>query len=402
MDGPGFEGRVLRQDSRHGRRFQPPFVALAAAAVLGAAAAAVLGAAATPPVKPVTPGLLDSLRIIPVGRRDFVARENPDKTLLPEGLSAIIWLGGDDYLTVGDEHPCIHPISIRVDPDSGRILTATFGEPLRLTDTLGVRFPEDTMGKDREGMAPGPTSESVWIANEWTGADIHRPSLEQHSLRDGRMLRLVRTDSDSMLQLFSRIRYNLGFESLTRTPDSSGYWTGNEGPLLMDGRRPSDSTDAVVRLVRLDASMRPLAEYPYYIDPYAKRLMSPFFLQGTEASGLSDLIALPGGILLALERSFAGDIKGAANFRHRLYVVDPRRATDVSGGAFSGGLAGKTYTAVRKRLLWEMNSGFTNSNFEGMCLGPTLRNGDRVILLIADNDQGRSEALYTLRLVGLR
>jgi hypothetical protein len=346
--------------------------------------------------------VVDSLRIIPVGRRDFVARENPDKSLLPEGLSAIVWLGGDNYLTVGDEHPCIHPITIRVDPDSGRILTATFGEPIRLTDSLGVRYPEETMGKDREGMAPGPTSESVWIANEWTGADIHRPSLEQHSLRDGRMLRLIRTDSDSMLQIFSRIRYNLGFESLAKNPDGSGYWTGNEGPLQVDGRRPSDSTDAVVRLIRFDASMRPLAEYPYRIDAYAKRISSPFFLQGGEASGLSDLIALPGGSLLALERSFAGDVKGAANFRHRIYVVDPSGATDVSGGAFSSGLVGTTYTAARKRLLWEMNSGFTNSNFEGMCLGPTLRNGDRVILLIADNDQGRSEALYTLRLIGLR
>lgn len=391
---------MLREDSRQRVRFQPAFAAVAAAALLGLASGSGAGAATGAAGK--APPVVDSLRIIPVGRRDFVARENPDKSLLPEGLSAIVWLGGDNYLTVGDEHPCIHPITIRVDPDSGRILTATFGEPIRLTDSLGVRYPEETMGKDREGMAPGPTSESVWIANEWTGADIHRPSLEQHSLRDGRMLRLIRTDSDSMLQIFSRIRYNLGFESLAKNPDGSGYWTGNEGPLQVDGRRPSDSTDAVVRLIRFDASMRPLAEYPYRIDPYAKRISSPFFLQGGEASGLSDLIALPGGNLLALERSFAGDAKGAVNFRHRIYVVDPSGATDVSGGAFSSGLVGTTYTAARKRLLWEMNSGFTNSNFEGMCLGPTLRNGDRVILLIADNDQGRSEAVYTLRLIGLR
>lgn len=391
---------MLREDSRQRVRFQPAFVALAAAAFLGPAPGAGAGSPAGAVAK--TAPVADSLRIIPVGRRDFVARENPDKSLLPEGLSAIVWLGGDSYLTVGDEHPCIHPITIRVDPDSGRILTATFGEPIRLTDSLGVRYPEETMGKDREGMAPGPTSESVWIANEWTGADIHRPSLEQHSLRDGRMLRLVRTDSDSMLQVFSLIRYNLGFESLAKNPEGSGYWTGNEGPLQVDDRRASDSTQVVIRLIRFDASMHPLAEYPYRIDPYNKRIASPFFLQGTEASGLSDLIALPGGNLLTLERSFAGDAKGAANFRHRIYVVDPTGATDVSAGAFSGGLMGTTYTAARKRLLWEMNSGFTNSNFEGMCLGPTLRNGDRVILLIADNDQGRSEALYALRLVGLR
>ncbi|MGH7681022.1 MAG: esterase-like activity of phytase family protein [Candidatus Eiseniibacteriota bacterium] len=398
------------KDSRRGRGFQPAIDALRAASLTaGALLAAALLASITASSTGASAGTsgragvppVDSLRITPVGRRDFVARENPDKTLLPEGLSAILWLGGDDYLSVGDEHPCLHPLTIRVDPDSGRILTATFGAPIRLTDSLGIRFPEDTMGKDREGIAPGPTSESVWLANEWTGADIHKPSLELHSMEDGRMLRLVRTDGDSILSVFSRIRYNLGFESLCKTPDGSAYWTGNEGPLQMDGRRPSDSTDAVVRLIRFDGAMRPLAEYPYRIDAYAKRIASPFFLVGNEANGLSDLVALPGGRLLALERSFAGDANGAANFRHRIYVVDPAGATDVSGSGFADGLVGKDYTAARKRLLWQMNSGFTNSNFEGMCLGPRLRNGDRVILLIADNDQGRSEALYSLRLSGL-
>lgn len=384
------------KNSRRGPRFQPGIVAIALGILLGPAAglgARATAATAAPPV--------DSLRITAVGRRDFVARENPDRTLLPEGLSAIVWLGGDNYLSVGDEHPCLHPLTVRVDPDSGRILTATFGEPVRLTDSLGVEYPEDTMGKDREGIALGPTPETVWLANEWTGADINKPSLELHSMKGGRMLRLVRTDRDPTLHVFSRIRYNLGFESLCRTSDGSGYWSGNEGPLKMDGPRPSDSTDAVVRLIRFDGEMRPLAEYPYRIDAYAKRIASPFFLVGNEANGLSDLIALPGGRLLALERSFAGDSNGAANFRHRIYVVDPSGATDVSGRAFDAGLVGKSYTAARKRLLWQMNSGFTNSNFEGMCLGPKLRNGDRVILLIVDNDQGRSEALYSLRLSGL-
>jgi len=154
-----------------------------------------------------------------------------------------------------------------------------------------------------------------------------------------------------------------------------------------------------VRLQKLDDQRRPLAQYPYEIDRYPARITSPFFLARNDVSGLSELLALSDGRLLALERSFAGDSTGSANFRNRIYLVDVTDATDVSRGEFAVGLEGRAYTPARKTLLWELNSGFTNSNFEGMAFGGRLANGDQLLILIADNDTGRDEALYSLRLV---
>jgi hypothetical protein len=316
----------------------------------------------------------------------------------PEGLSGIASLGGNRYLAVGDEHACLHTLTIQVDSISGKIRAARFGDPIPLLDSLGAHLPDSVMGKDREAIALDAAGQSVWLANERTGSDLHRPSIERHALPSGRMTELRRVDSHPMLRVFESIRVNLGFESLARRPGASEFWTANEGPLTVDGAPANEAAGGVVRLQKLDDAMRPLAQYAYVVDPYPKRITSPFFLARNDVSGLSELLALEDGRLLALERSFAGDSTGYANFRNRIYLVDVKEATDVSQGELAAGLAGRKYTPAHKTLLWELNSGFTNSNFEGMALGENLANGDRLLVLIADNDTGRDEALYTLRL----
>jgi len=338
-------------------------------------------------------------RLIPVGRYDFEAPAVAERALRPEGLSGIVSLGGDRFLAVGDEHACLQALTIQVDSSTGRIRAARFGEPIRLLDSLGAHFPDSAMGKDREAIALDAAGQSVWLANERTGSDLHRPSIERYSLSNGRMTEIRRVDSDPMLRVFENIRVNLGFESLTRRPGVSEFWTANEGPLTVDGAPATEKAGGAVRLQKLDDAMHPLAQYAYIVDPYQDRITSPFFLSRNDVSGLSDPLALEDGRLLALERSFAGDSTGYVNFRNRIYLVDVSGATDVSQGEFAVGLEGRAYMPAHKTLLWELNSGFTNSNFEGMALGGRLANGDRVLILVADNDTGRDEALYSLRLV---
>lgn len=339
------------------------------------------------------------IRLIPVGRYDFESPERPDPALVPEELSALVRLRGNQYLAVGDEHACLHRLTIDVDPRSGKIRSASIGAAIRLRDDRGRPVPDDTLGADREGLALAQDGRAVWIANERAGRDLSRSSITLHRLSDGRRLRAFRVDEDSTLRAFAGQRANLGFESLTRTADGAAYWTANEGPLNPDGPRPTESRGGMVRLLRLDRSMRPKAQYAYPLDSYQAPIVAPPFLAKKEVSGLSDVLALPGSIL-ALERTFAGDSSGTASLRIRIYAVELEGATDVSTAEFATGLQGKAFEPVRKRLLWEENFGLTNSNFEGMALGPKLSGGDRSLLLVADNNGGTSQALYALRLRG--
>jgi hypothetical protein len=342
----------------------------------------------------------DSLRAVPVHRFDFESVAGDDPQLVPEELSGIVWLGGDRYLAVGDAHAALHHLTIRVDPRTGAIVSAATENPVPLRDPSGSRIPEPAMAEDREGIAADPDRGLVWIANEQTGVDKTRPSIEGYRISDGLRTALVRCDSDSVMAVYLHIRSNRGFESLAREPDGSGFWTANEDALTIDGPATGESTGGVVRLLRLDPEMRAGPQFAYRVDPWATPIRSPGFLSGREISGLSELVALPRGRLLALERALCGDTGANASLRNRLYLVDPTGATDVSREAFRAGLAKTSYVPARKTLLWQENWGLTNSNFEGMTLGPTLADGSRLLVLVADNNAGTSQSLFTIRLYG--
>lgn len=343
------------------------------------------------------------IRIVEVGRFDFTGGDNADPRQVAEGLSGIVHVAGDQYLAVSDLHAHLHRLAIEVDPTTGQVLSAAFGTPLPLTDSLGFDFPEPEQGMDREGVIYDPSTGSVWIANERTGSDTTMPSIAQHSLETGKMTDIVIASRQSPLHVFSNIRTNLGFESLTRSPDGSEIWTANEQALTVDGDWPTTLEGAVVRLQRFDSTFRPVAQYAYVTAPLSAT--TPSRIANWGVSGVVDLLALSGGALLVLERAAVGGPAGELTVRIRIYEVDFAGATDVSRRPWASGLrdAAEPYTPVQKRLLIEL-SGRTveaNSNFEGLVLGPRLENGDHSLILVADNATGTSQTLYALRLSGL-
>jgi hypothetical protein len=100
-------------------------------------------------------------------------------------------------------------------------------------------------------------------------------------------------------------------------------------------------------------------------------------LPGDPLSGLSALVALGGGRLLALERSGAA---GLPPFSSRLYLVAVDEAADVAG--VDRDLAARDDLVVAKRLLWQEALGI---NLEGLCAGPRLAGGGLALVGIADN-----------------
>jgi hypothetical protein len=122
---------------------------------------------------------------------------------------------------------------------------------------------------------------------------------------------------------------------------------------------------------------------------------TPTFGAGSIRSGLVDLLALPTGGVLALERELGG-ASLVPDFRSRIYELDFTGSTDVT--SFSSLNAGG-FTSVGKTLLWQGD--FASTNFEGMTLGPELDNGAYSLLLISDNGGGARQDLYSFTLQGV-
>lgn len=280
----------------------------------------------------------------------------------PYELSGLARVAGDRYYGVGDTGALLVPLAIGVDPASGAITGAVTSPPVVLAG-----------GVDLEGVAWDAVTGTVLVSDE-TGAAVRR-----HDPASGALL-----GSLAVPPVFASYRTNRSLESLSRNPVSGMLWTANEDALVPDGPTTTFASGSVIRLQAFAADGVPAGQWAYPTDPIPG---AP--LGGLEMSGVADVLALPSGELLVMERSVSSLFFGI-----RIYQVDFGGASDTSA---LPGLAGGSYTPVAKTLLWSSTGGFLN--FEGLALGPLLADGSHSLLLVADDNGTESQALYPLRLL---
>jgi hypothetical protein len=184
------------------------------------------------------------------------------------------------------------------------------------------------------------------------------------------------------------VRGNEGFEPLALEPGGDVLWTANERPLQQDA--PHDKVrSGPVRLLRYERrgeDFAPAAQYVYEVGAIERPGVR------FNVRGLVDLLPLPGGDLLALEREYV-ELRG---FKIEIYRVSLDGATDVSG---FDALEGKSYVAVRKTPFFDFAGiGFVPDNIEGMTFGPTLPDGSRTLVLVSDNNFLRLQQTQILAL----
>lgn len=233
---------------------------------------------------------------------------------------------------------------------------------------------------DFEGIAyTNATRNSVFVSDE------NGPGIRELSLANGSTI-----GTTTVPAVFQKRRDNKGFESLTRSRDALTMWTANEEALTVDGPASTSTASTTVRLLKLAVNGNALAAGPQYAYNVA-----PIHGSGTGArSGLCDLVVMPDGTLLGLERSAAPTLPA---FLSRIFEIDFAGATDVAGGATAAGLIGQPYTPVDKSLLWSGTAdGLLGQNFEGLGLGPRLANGAWVLLGVVDGGNNGANTVVAL------
>jgi hypothetical protein len=280
------------------------------------------------------------------------------------GLSGISYMGGDAFIAVMDNSSRLVQFEMQFH-DDGRLAS--------LDCIGGIRLSER---RDFEGIVyVDEDPPSVLLSEEDT------PGVRRYRLDDGALLETLTTPPIYR----SGMRPNLGFESLTAGPGT--LWTANEEALSMDGDRSSETAGSLVRLLRFDrhnGSYLPAAQLPYLTEPIHKAHSDRD--RRLSRNGLVELVALSDGRLLALERSFAlfGPGNVFSDFKNSIFLVDPARATDVSGPAFDRGLQGHDVQPVGKTPLWSLR-GLKIGNLEGLCLGPQLGGGRWALVGVTDS-----------------
>lgn len=181
------------------------------------------------------------------------------------------------------------------------------------------------------------------------------------------------------------ISHRYGLESLTYDRQHQCFITAPESTLQQDGRQASAENGIAnhIRLTGINKQGDIRFELHYQMDkPLSHKAASNY------AMGVSELLSLPDGRLLILEReAHVPKRKIGAWVVCKLYIVDIDQALLSQGSAF-----------VEKHLLtqWKTRINLTSrswANYEGMCLGPTLADGSQTILLVSDSQNQYGKVL---------
>ena len=278
---------------------------------------------------------------------------------VPAGnYSGIVHISDNLYGIVNDKSPVDGYYVFKIDIDSvqGKINNVEF-----------VRFVVSGMSnRDEEGIAFRTSDSTIYISGESDNVIL------QYAL-DGRPT----GRSLAIPQIYKTIAPNSGFESLTYNDSTRTFWIANECPLSIDGQ-PASPTNKVQNLIRIQSfndSLQPGQHIIYRMDvPEAKSSAANY------AMGVSEMLALDDGSLLVLEREFYVPSSKLGSFVNcKLYQIKPETE-------------GKNLVCQFKTSLSLFN--YKIANYEGMCLGPKLKNGKRTIIMVSDSQNQYAGVLH--------
>jgi hypothetical protein len=173
-------------------------------------------------------------------------------------------------------------------------------------------------------------------------------------------------------------RENLVFEGLTFSANGESLWVAMEGPLYQDSEPSTFETTSTTRITNIDRSGNVLAQYAYELDTLPEEPTA------FATIGVTEILAIDETRFLVIER---GGIETPDAFNNyiKVYEVDIAGATDI---ATLPALEGQEFTPATKRLVLDLNATDVTpiDNIEGITWGPVLDNGNRTLVLVADNN----------------
>lgn len=300
------------------------------------------------------------------------------RQIIPPGnYSGITRLHDDIYAMVSDKSDSAMFFNVRlyISKQTGELMKAEY---------MGESGKVDAAGLDNEAITR-VTDSTVVMASEG------KCRLKEFALSD---TSVQKTHLWEWSMPKDEFYGNYVFESVAYDSLRNRLWTINESCLRRDGKpaSPQNITGNVLRLMSFDWASRSTTPTAYL---YRMDVPTTMKTAHTYAMGVSELCVLPDGKLLVLEReAFVPKVKLGAFCNCKLYVVDPDKEKPYALDRVVE--PGAPY--VEKRLLtsWRTTLSIFNqswANYEGMCLGPQLDNGDQVIVLVSDSQDGYAGVL---------
>ncbi|MCD8296263.1 MAG: esterase-like activity of phytase family protein [Prevotella sp.] len=285
---------------------------------------------------------------------------------IPAGnYSGITHIEGDEYAVVSDKSETDGYFVFKIDIDT------VSGE---INSVRNMGFYGDSMrNSDCEGIVYRPTSSTFFISRE---SDNAIAEYDKNGKATGRQMEIP--------EIYRSAINNYGFESLTYDEQQHLFWTVNESTLSVDGDYATSTNEVrnVLRIQSFDDELNPRRQFAYMMDAPISNAEA-----GNYAMGVSEMTAISDGSLLVLEREFyVPKSKIGAFVQCKLYEITPEDSFSISADE----PITENTPFIPKRLVHSCTTKLSLfnhaiANYEGMCLGATLVDGSRTLILVSDS-----------------
>ncbi|MFJ4920346.1 esterase-like activity of phytase family protein [Streptomyces sp. NPDC088725] len=313
-----------------------------------------------------------------------------------------------EYVMISDDRSVLQPArfyTARIAVDGAGVHSVDFTGTHPFLQPDGQVYPPASAGDgkavDPEELRVDPRTCRYWWAQEGdrpkSASDpVIQPSI-QFATPSGGYLGQLPLPAQYVNTMDDRgLRRNKAIEAITFGDRDRVLTSVAEGPLLQDGPEPTLELGALVRLTRQSRTGEVLGQFAYPLDKILTKPdpSSPW----PPDAGVPSIVAFRDdpSRYLVLERSWVA----GSGFRIRLYDTTTRGATVMEN---LDSLAGQKVIPMRKELVADFTDlGLsTVDNIEGMTWGPTLRNGERTLLLVSDDNFADDEVTQIVAL-GIR
>ena len=311
-----------------------------------------------------------------------------DEYILPEnvlvngtivgGLSGIDYYSGLYYLVCDDAfNPRFYKANIEL--DNSKISNITIKNVIKIKDTSKYL--------DLEAIRYDSTINRIFITSEGHIEKKKQPSFfslnEIGEIKDSFKLPVAFNPNS-----IQKPRHNGTLEGLSKSYNGNGYWIAMELPFKIDGPEPQlEKTNSPVRVTYISSKTKEAEkQFGYLLDPIAKTPKGNF-----SVNGLSEILEYDMDKFFIIERSYSSGLGNLGN-TIKIFKVDTSKATNILK---THSLMEVNYKAATKILLLDfenLRDRLTNNsidNIEGITFGPILSNGNRSLVLVADNNFNR-------------
>ena len=304
--------------------------------------------------------------------------------------SGITHLDENRYAVVSDKEPADGFFLFRIDqhPQTGEV-THVYLEGFRGNAKPHVNA-QGICKRDCEGIAWFAPAGTLFISGEGDQLILEYALDGQPT---GRKLNVPAVFA------LDKIVPNYGFEALTYCPETHRFWTTTESTLKADGDAAGPlypGSNNLLRLQAFDDNLQPVAQYAYRMAPGRTDDFGKIY-----AFGVTALTALPDGKLLVLEREVnvtAGGLSSEAQCK--LFMVDPTQGHQIDSSVSLQKLDPNHFLVKKLLASWKTAAQplkLNFANYEGMCLGRTLNDGRRTLLLVSDSQGGYAKGPFYLK-----